>query len=872
MENNHTDIGQFRENPPRRPEQTRPAEKPKRQEKISITEWMAQTLDEMKRRVGWFKENPEVTQVKKMTREYPDLGATMEGRLKKVERKADEALREATEELKNIVESPTPIEIAPIERMIQPVSVDFNNREIWQDFKFQLIKEFGQAFGKATPREGDFEVKLSAPLSTSTLADLKERGPAPVRVRSESVGGVRMDALMSPPDTNKVSEYRIYSLDGYYKTIPGNQDPVEALIDQAKTNQITFQNWSKAAERARENRQVLRGGRTAALEKYDTSLSLPELVKQHHAVLGTAEEYAQGPEKILRVTGIKPPTGPEVGKLKYQGRPEPAVNLERNVGDWEGTEPEVGSRVDGFFESMKAKYGPEVAARLEEHVFAQQDTFDQYVRAWESATHNDTLKPEQLDFTRKVFAALKAEGKERGLGGKGSYAYMVEAYKNQEKDLPRLLENIQSVREIITDPSTPKEELSTYEKELNYLLHLKTGLENDPKQVLHQKVEQFLEQNQYLLTLGEIRQILEADQVLDTADNVEQARQTVAEAMDFPARLVLDKKITSFLKEYERFMRPGEKELFEEKKEALEKNSGPVNFWDENAEISDATSVIKRRAWNSIAVESFTRVNQAVKRFGNEMDEVAYPVVEKLRLTLQQSIPSEPGAGLNLNAMKEILGKFDPVEFEQYITNLLNAATGKDMRPDREKTVAELRPSPEAPKSDTWIQEIPPVPAEKRVGETMIPGVGETLVPERPTPVMVEEYEEEEEMEDVSAEIPGLVRALRSVQVSPEDGRLAANRAKEILEQAGSDEMIEVTQPMLQRLDDMKARNYLTEKIYRRALANLISADSFNAREQAIADLKADLPLPFMHQPGKMRAPVTGQIPQEKQPKKQEVA
>ncbi|MEK7540420.1 MAG: hypothetical protein AAB558_04185 [Patescibacteria group bacterium] len=854
MEDNHTDVGQFQEAQRRRIE-ARPAEKSKRRERISITEWMAQTLAEMKRQVGWFKENPEVTRVRQMAGEYPALREEVEIRLTKVERQADQALQEATEELRTVIESSTPIEVIQPERFVIPVSVDFMDLEAWQNFKYALINDFEQLFGQAAPAEGDFEVTLSAPLSTTTLGEAKERGPQPVRVRSESVGGVRVDAFMSPPDSKKISEFRIYDLNGYYIAIPGNEDPVDMLIGRARTNQITFQNWIKAEERARERKRILLGAQSkpSATSKYELPITLDHLVQKHLATLGSPEEYAQRGERMFKTTEMKGGKGPEVGPLTTPTRAEPAVSFGETAADWVGTEPEIEPRVDQFAQAMVAKYGKEVGSRLSEQLFANQTIFDDYFKAWESATHNTTLKPAQQNLIRQVFAGLQAEGKEQGLAGKGSHTYLVEAYRNIEHNLPKLLESTQSVKELMDDPTTTRAELTTYQKELNYLNHLKIRIEQNPKRTLHRAVEEFLEKNQYLLTLGEIRQILEADQALDDAEQVDDAREKVAKAMDYPARMVLDKRLKTFIQDYGRFM-PREKALFEQKREDLRTQEMPINFWDEELEVTDAMSKVKRRAWDKITVESFTRVNQVLQHYGNTMDDKAFPVVSRLQSELQKSIPSKPGTGLEINAMQDILRRFEPIEFERYVTSLLHAATGLEMQPDWQKPEAEMRPpASEAVKNETWIHE---------------PDTGIESVP--PTPVMVEEFEEEE-YEDVSGEIPDLVRQLRSVQGIPENARLAAIRTREILDTAGSEKMIDVTRPMLQKMDNLKSNGYIKEKVYQRALATLLSADNFNDREQAITDLQADLPLPMMHQPGKMRLP-TEEFPTEKELEKRETA
>lgn len=875
---NHTDISSMasREELRRRgPETTQESKAAKKVERISIIDWMAQTLDEMRRRTGWFKEDPEITRVRQMSAPYPDLQLAFSRNIDRIHRRADVVLKEAEGELATLggqraepvmeeAEALPPTIIEQPYRLLRIKAVDPANREAWNDLTFELIKEYDTAFGKnnTAPRVNDFEVVTFAPTSGTTLGDIRDQGARPIRVRSESVGGVRVDGIVDSRNPNQWSEFRVYETSGHYTTVPGSQDPVDTIMHYAEINAYTLRYALQAKEEKHERNRIIFGERTGR-GRLERPFTGEEIIRVQDWRLALPADYERESAAMVRPVRLKePPAEPAIGDLNTvsaEARREPAMSpLPDRLQAYLPDEPIIGTR-DKQYEKMSATYGPEVAQRLEEHLFSNQEDFEDYYKVWELATHNQTLEPEQAMFVRKVFAAIQAEGKERHLMGKGSYGYVVESYKNIEQDLPKLKESIETVKELIQDHLTTDAEKATYQKELGYLIHLKMKNESERNVSLHARVDQFLQDHQRKFTLTEIREIMEADQVLDNAEPqaVEDTRIKLLEAMDYPARLVLTQELEDFLVEYDRFIFGPERQALQQRIQVLLQEPGLLNYWNQQKMQAEYMSSIRGRSWERVARESVVRLNAVLQHYEESLDDQAFAIVSKLREQLTNALSNKPGGKFDLEAkmeMGDILRYHEPVEFERYLTTLLSEVTGQDMRPAWEKSDDELtaerntQRSPQA-SSDTFVHET------QRADDTMILGTEPKVEHQPATPVEVEW-----EMEDVSAEIPGLVRALRGVRATPEEATEARRRGRQILEQAGSEEMIEITANMLSHLDRLRKLRRLDDRVYGLALAALLNADNFSDREEVVRTLSTELPTTFLHPLG--QHPAVNEIPE----------
>lgn len=830
----------------------RPQPEKRKLEKLSIVDWMRETITEMKRLTGWFKQDPQVAEVQRRTAPYPELEAEVTDKLQRLHRKADEALNEANKELDQVLGRP--LEVMPAVkakhigvRYLQMKEVDPSNRWAWNDHKSDIIHEFSSAFSKRqlAERETDFEVETLQPTATTTLGELRDRPLKRIRVRSESVGGVRVDAVADASQPDHWLEYRIYENDktGHYITIPGTQDPVEEIMRFAEYSANRLAYAKRRIEKNGEKYKVIFSREPGGTTAPDWRLTTEDVVRAEHWRLALPQDYLSVP--LTKGYGVDKRSGPKVvtSQLSPEDSREPVIGPQIHPYDLPN-EPQIESR-DTWADEMVAAYGVEVGSRLPEHLFTNQDIFDQNYKLWESAAQNEALPVDQAMHMRQVFSALQTEGRKRNLMGQGSYAYVVESYKKIEFDLPKLKESILTVKELLQDATVTDQQRVNFQKELNYLHHLKAKAEDQLNVSLHGSVENFLYTYQTQFTKDEIRDIWAADQALDTAQPAdrEAAKLKLQEAMDHPARLVLSQQLKNFVTEYHRFITLPTKRALEQRQEDLLHAPGLIYFWDEHTYQTEKINEIKGRAWERVAAESLDRITRVIRQNGESLDSESFAILTKLKDQLMAAVPKTAGEQFDVAAkmrMQNILLHYEPLGFERYVTLLLGEITGQDMRPAWEKTEQELQA--EEP-SNTFVHEL--ASAEKTIS----------------TPVGVEW-----EMEDVSAEIPGLVRTLRGVRSTFEEASDARHRARQILELAGSDEMMQLATGVLQRLDQLKKLKRLNDQVYDRALASLLQADNLEDRKRVVRNLLVELPVAMMHQLGN-HPPVAEQGPDEKSTK-----
>lgn len=105
-----------------------------------------------------------------------------------------------------------------------------------------------------------------------------------------------------------------------------------------------------------------------------------------------------------------------------------------------------------------------------------------------------------------------------------------------------------------------------------------------------------------------------------------------------------------------------------------------------------------------------------------------------------------------------------------------------------------------------------------------------------------ESDEGENTLEESDEKIPWLVRSLRSIHTTPAEASETNKAAEHILGRKGTKKMQEITGSQLNALLVLRRARMIDERTYRRALASLLLAHTFETRQEAICNLKAELP------------------------------